>query len=103
VDITEKSNYLLALLQGIEKTHSKNFGEIKAFATKLKVWQKQLRQNVFDHLSYLLSALGDGKSENGDNYADEIVKLQHEFDRFPITYIFSFSMLLAFQKSFLHR
>ena len=57
------------------------FAEIKAFEAKLKLWQKQLRQKVFDRFPCLQSELVDGESDNGAKYADEIVKLQREFNR----------------------
>ena len=53
VDITEKLNYLNESLQGKEKLILNLFAEIKAFEAKLKLWQKQLRQNVFDHFPCL--------------------------------------------------
>jgi len=79
VDMIEKLNYLNALLPAKGKLVHNLFGEVKAFQAKLKLWQRQLHQNVLDHVPCLQSALGDGKS--GAKYADEIVKLQCEFDR----------------------
>ena len=81
VDITEKLNYLNESLQGKKKLIHNLFAEIKAFEAKLKLWQKQLRQNVFDRFPCLRSELVDGESDNGATYADEIIKLQREFDR----------------------
>ena len=79
VDMIEKLNYLNALLPAKGKLVHNLFGEVKAFQAKLKLWQRQLHQNVLDHVPCLQSALGDGKS--GAKYADEIVKLQCEFNR----------------------
>lgn len=42
---------------------------------------RAVTKNVFYHCPYLQSALGDGESDSGAKYADEIVKLQREFDR----------------------
>ena len=80
MDITKNLNYLNESLQGKKKLIHNLFAEIKAFEAKLKLWQKQLRQNGFDHFPCLQSELVQGESDNGAKYADEIVKLQGEFD-----------------------
>ena len=46
VDTREKLSYINALYKGKEKSFHYLFGEIKALKAKLKLWQKQLRQNV---------------------------------------------------------
>ena len=52
---------------------------IKAFETKLKLWQRQLCQNMFDHFPCLQSAFGKSETNSDAKYSQEIVKLQHEF------------------------
>jgi len=66
--------------QGKEKIHSQSFWW-KAFEAKLKFWQRQLHENAFVLFRCLRSALEDGENDSGVKYADDIVKLQSEFDR----------------------
>ena len=58
------------------------FGEIKAFKTKLKFSQRQICQYVFDIFSVFAKCTWRRWKWHTDaEYADEIVKLQREFDR----------------------
>ena len=81
VDITEKLNTLNVAMQGRNKLVHELFAHIKAFQTKLQLWQVQLERGNLAHFPSLKSQKEhDGGEFSSLRYAAEICKLQKEFD-----------------------
>ena len=75
VDITQHLNVLNSNLQGQNKVITEMFDKIKAFESKLRIWNRQLKSNNMVHFPIL-------KKENPSEtkkYAEEIQRLQKDF------------------------
>jgi hypothetical protein len=75
VDITQYLNELNRNLQRMNKLINKMFAKIKAFESKLQLWELQLRSNNMAHFPTLRTE----KPTDAKKYAEEIQILQQEF------------------------
>ena len=92
VDITEKINQLNKDLRGQDNLIIDACNHIKAFQTKLLLFESQLRNNNLHHFP-ILKEFNSSQAINFAKYADEIIKLSAEFTR-------RFSELTKYDKTF---
>jgi len=82
VDITSELNHLNVLLQGSDKLASEMYSHVKAFSTKTKMWNTQLKKGNLAHFKTCRDFCSNKSIKfNGKIYAEKLHELTVEFER----------------------